>query len=226
MIVMVSNNTSWRTHFLQGKYGGLGLLLPPNGLRGPYPHLPHYAMDNGAYPAWKNQEPWDQAAFEKALDWASEKDPLPKWVVVPDVVANPDATLRKWDEWAPRIEQLGFTLALAVQDGMTPELVRAHTSPEVVFVGGTREWKVASRSTWAHEFPRVHVGRVNRTHDLIACHKLNIESVDGTGYFRAPPGLRELTRYLELRGDLGDIIGPDELYAPMIDQHPLFPFPP
>ena len=77
MIVMVSNNTSWRTHFLQGKYGGLGLLLPPNGLRGPYPHLPHYAMDNGAYPAWKNQEPWDQAAFEKALDWASEKDPPP-----------------------------------------------------------------------------------------------------------------------------------------------------
>lgn len=195
-MVMVSNHVSWRTHYLQGKFGGLGLLLPPNGLVGPYPHLP-YAMDNGAFPAWTNNEEWDQARFEKALAWARSKRPRPLWVVVPDVVTDAEATFARWHEWAPRLE--GFRLALAVQDGMTPDAVDAHgITPEVIFVGGSTGWKMRTIPTWCEAYPRVHVGRINGLRGLMACRLAGAESVDGTGFFRGRHGrLDGLLKYLQ-----------------------------
>ena len=37
---------------------------------------------------------------------------------------------------------------------------------------------------WANAFPRVHVGRVNTLTKLLSCERLNVESVDGTHWFR------------------------------------------
>ena len=198
MIVMVSNHTSWRTHYLQGKHGGLGLLLPPNGLRGPYPHLP-YAIDNGAFPAWSNGEEWDEDAFLRALDWTEGHSAKPRWVVVPDVVTDAEATMESWVRWAPRMRERGLRLALAVQDGMTP----ADAEPlgaDVIFVGGSTEWKMGTLTDWCRAFPRVHVGRINGLRGLMACHAAGAESVDGTGYFRAPERMKGLVAYLREYG--------------------------
>jgi len=221
MLVMVSNHVSWRTHYLQGRYGGLALLLPPCRLMGPYPHLP-YAVDNGAFPAWKNGEPWDEDTFVKSLDWVAEQQLLPRWIVVPDVVTDPEGTFEAWEEWAPRLRRLGVPLALAVQDGMTPAEVYARADPEVIFVGGSRDWKLATRREWAKRFPRVHVGRVNGVRDLLACRQLGVESVDGTGFFRGRrKQLEGLIDYLEAF-QVEDDLAP--MFAPKDDGHPVLPF--
>jgi len=218
MLVMVSNQTSWRTHYLQGKYGGLGLLLPPNGVRGPYPHLP-YAMDNGAFPAWKNGEPWDEAAFLKSLEWAKERPVPPRWVVVPDVVTQPEETFRAWDKWAPAIEATGFPTAFAAQDGMTPQMVKDnHIEADVIFVGGTRDWKMNSVSSWTEAFPRVHVGRINGMRGLMWCHERGVESTDGTGFFRGDrKQLGELIAYLR---DQGEGQADHPMYLPIESKEP------
>ncbi len=197
---MVTNNTGWRTHYLQGKYGGLGLLMSPDGLRGPYPHLP-YALDNGAFPAWANGKEWDQRSFEKGLEWGRKQNLKPRWVVVPDVVTEAEATIERWHDWAPRMANLGFKLALAVQDGMTAQDAQT-LNPDVIFVGGTKLWKMQTLSMWCAEFPRVHVGRINGLAGLMACHAAGAESVDGTGFFRGSrTQLGGLIKYIEAYGD-------------------------
>src|SRR5690606_19465502 len=83
----------------------------------------------------------------------------PRWLLVPDVVADRDATIARWREWEPKLRPFGFPLAFAVQDGMTAEDVPADA--DVIFVGGTTDWKWRTVWRWCHDFPRVHVGRVN-----------------------------------------------------------------
>lgn len=195
---MVSNNTGWRTHYLQGRYGGLGLLLPPDGLRGPYPHLPCYALDNGAFPASKNNRAWDSEAFVRALEWTKDKSLVPQWTVVPDVVGKAEATFELWNQWSARVRSYGAPVAFAVQDGMTPESVRARgIEADVIFVGGTTTWKENTLSAWCASFPRVHVGRINGIRGLRMCAAAGAESCDGTGWFRGDrKQLAGLVRYL------------------------------
>jgi len=182
MIVMPANNGRWMVHYWQGKYGGLGHLYSPGRSFAPMSHLP-YALDNGAFPAWKNGAEWDEAAFVSHLSLAVTLQQPPSWVVAPDVVADAEATMSQWPSWREEIEARGMTAALAVQDGMVPEAVR-ELDPEVIFVGGTTKWKWLWLERWCREFPRVHVGRVNTYKWLLRCHHAGAESCDGTGWFR------------------------------------------
>ena len=91
---------------------------------------------------------------------------------------------------------MGFKLAMAVQDGMTPDDVPSNC--DVIFVGGTDAWKMPSLPMWTANFPRVHVGRINGYRGLWQCHEAGAESCDGTGYFRGDKKqLAGLIRYLE-----------------------------
>jgi hypothetical protein len=213
MIVMVSNQTAWKTHYLQGRYGGLGLLLPPNGLR-IYPHLP-YALDNGAFPAWTNGVEWDEECFLKALDWCERQPLKPRWVVIPDVVGNDVATYERYHIWGPRLKERGFNLAFACQDGMTPaSLKENHIEASILFIGGSREWKMRTIAMWANHYPRIHVGRINGLRGLMVCHQAKVESVDGTGFFRGRRGqLDELIEYLKEFGEPE----PHPMFLPQID---------
>jgi hypothetical protein len=195
MIVMPSNNSSMHLGWLAGRYPGrIGWLLSPDGWRTPHRWMP-YALDNGAFPAWTNNKPWDEAAFVEMLNTASVSA-VPRWVVVPDVVTNREATIERWHEWAPRLRAFGWPLAFAVQDGMTQSDVPADA--DVIFVGGTTEWKWATIWTWCKRNARVHVGRVNGYRGLWHCHDAGAESCDGTGWFRGDQEqLAGLERYLE-----------------------------
>ena len=153
-----------------------------------------WAMDNGAYGAWTEQREWDEAAFySKALfPW----HPGPLWIAVPDVVADREGTLASWARHAPQLA--GKPLAFVVQDGMTAADVPG--SAEVVFVGGTTEWKWRTVRGWCRDFPRVHVGRVNGERGLWQAHEAGAESCDGTGWGRDPSRkdkLPALIRYLD-----------------------------
>lgn len=197
MRILLSNNTGGPVHWLAGRFPGwVGHLFSPGGQRGPYRYLP-YALDNGAYGAFANKTEWDEPAWVRLLEWAKHSGQAPEWVLVPDVVGDKDGTLRNWDRYAPAAKRYGWPLAFAVQDGMTPLDVPADA--QVVFVGGSTEWKWETMSLWAFFFPRVHVGRVNSGHRLAQCYLEGVESVDGTGWVRAGWGRQwcQLLAFLE-----------------------------
>jgi len=178
VLVMPSNHSN--AHKLDSMYPGgfIGQLIGPGGWRNPR-GLP-FACDNGRFSCWSKGKGWDEKAFWSLLVKAEPLSPL--WVVVPDEVGDAVRTFDLWQEWSPKLDC--FTRALAVQDGMTPASVRKHTDPAVIFVGGSTEWKRQTMWKWCHEFPRVHVGRINTEKWLWNCARCGAESCDGTGWFR------------------------------------------
>lgn len=207
LMVMPANNTCWLVHYWAGRYGNLGHLYSPSRVERPTPHLP-YVLDNGVYAAWAKHREWDEAAFIRHVERYAFNEIRPRWVVVPDAVADRETTLAKWERWAKQLrDEYHLGLALAVQDGMTPDDVRGLAiPPDVIFVGGTTKWKWESLPIWTAEFDRVHVGRVNSGEKLSLCRSLGVESCDGTGWFRGrTPQIMQLGLFLaEQSGRMGD----------------------
>ena len=190
-MVMPADNAKLHVGWLAGRYPGrIGHLYSPGSKKGPYSFMP-YGLDNGRYAVWAHGRTWDEVLFWRLLETHGNDA---RWVVVPDAVGDRDETLREWDRWAPRLT--GYTLAMAVQDGMTAADVPCEAS--VVFIGGTTTWKRRTAAMWCERFPRVHVGRINTYRWLWVCHELGAESCDGTGWYRGDKKqLRGLERYLE-----------------------------
>jgi len=197
MIIMPSNNSGIRVGYLAGKYPQrIGWLISPGGWRTPPSWLPT-ALDNGAFGAFTRGDTFDIDAWLAHIDLAHQQC-QPSWMVVPDVVADRQKTIESWDRWADHLnEQYPRTpLAMAVQDGMTTDDVLPNV--DVIFVGGTTEWKWRNLHLWTDNFPRVHVARVNTERLLWMAHEAGAESCDGTGWFRGDEQqLAGLHRYLE-----------------------------
>jgi hypothetical protein len=200
MIVMPANSTGWIWHCLARETGRIGHLFSPGAQIGPFPWFP-YALDNGAFAAWSpktntwDESKWSFTAWQHLLFWAQTNEQKPLWAIVPDVPGNACATYQRWQEFAGIVKRSGFPLALAVQNGMTPNMVRQLSpEPDVICVGGTTEWKWATVEQWAAEFERVHVLRCNSPGKLEYLESLGIESCDGTGWNR---GDRKQTQGLE-----------------------------
>lgn len=186
MMVMPGNDRGAWWGFLAGKYPSrIGSLVSPGWWKTPVTFAP-YAIDNGAFTGFKEQS--FLAIIEKA-----KKHRKPLWIVVPDAVGLKDETLRLWDCWEPKLRELGWPLAMAMQDGMTPKDFRG----DIAFIGGSTRWKWRNISMWA-DVPRFHVGRVNTERHLWQAHEAGAESCDGTGWFRnIRRELPKLLRYLE-----------------------------
>lgn len=188
MLVMPGNHSSPLIHYWAGKYGEVGWLVSPklsNKTR-IRPWIP-YALDNDIFVTWSEGKPWSERLFFEGLDRvrleATREGCRPRWVAVPDRVADRRATLEQWDHYAPRVAAYGWPLAFVVQDGMTPRDIPG--GADVVFVGGSTEWKWRTVEMWCETGRRVHVGRVNSLRRVWLCHDLGAESVDGTGWFRS-----------------------------------------
>lgn len=157
-----------------------------------------FACDNDAFASFTTGKIWDADAWLTMLKTLRADGRNPLWVLVPDVVADRDATLAKWKEFAPVAREFGWPLAMAVQDGMTPNDVPAEA--EVIFIGGNTEWKWRSLPMWAQTGRRIHVGRVNEVERLHICERWRVESVDGTGWMRGTDAgrqARQLDAWLE-----------------------------
>ena len=163
--MMPACSSGWFWHCLARETGRIGHLYSPNDQRGPWPWFP-YALDNGAFACWEqgtntfDKVKWDQVepAWNRLLFWAQCAPLKARWAIVPDVPGNRDATLSRWSVYAPIVMEAGIPLAIAVQDGMTPEDVRGlNPAPMVIAVGGTTQWKWDSVGQWAANFPRVHL---------------------------------------------------------------------
>lgn len=207
MMVMPASHSSARFHYWCGRYHGkLGWLLDAwaitkTKLRAWVP----FAIDNGAFPAWSKGQPWSEARWLESLWWVAAQGRIPLWALVPDMVADRDATLASWHKYAPMLPA-SWPKAFAVQDGMGPADVPE--GADVVFVGGTSDWKWATVEMWAASFPHVHVGRVNTLDRLRLCESFGVESVDGTAWFRDGEGRARPNRDLEvwLRGDAAIVV--------------------
>ena len=186
---MVANVTSPEVRGLQAEFPNtVGNLFSPNAWQSPHGV---YALDNGRF----TPREWSADAYLRLLDRARAFHRKPQWALVPDVVADWEATKAEWKAWRPKVESYGWPLAVAVQDGATVADVRA-MSPQVVFVGGSTRWKVKTAAMWCAEFARVHVARVNTPRRAWACYKLGVESVDGTGWMRTTIQRKGLRTFL------------------------------
>lgn len=181
MILMPANVWDPAVRELDRRYPGrLGNLISPGAWRGPV--SPYYALDNGRYKARE----WTAADYWRHLDIAAAREIQPQWVACPDVYLDYNATLWGWEYWAQRIRTTyGWPLAFVWQNGITPEIVKAHTDAEVQFIGGddnlhAGKWQMVEQAV-AH-FPRVHVGRVNAPRPALKCWDAGVESIDGTGW--------------------------------------------
>jgi len=196
MLVMPANATGWFWHCLARETGRIGHLFSPGAQRGPWPWFP-YALDNGAFAAWDQddnvwrEDLWDVEAWRKMIRWAQAQAQQPRWAIVPDWIGSGERTIERWYQFE---NEVPFAKALAVQDGMSVAQAR-ELEPDVICVGGTTEWKWATVEVWAESFPRVHVLRVNSPQKLAYLDQLGVESCDGTGWNR---GDRTQTRGLEL----------------------------
>ncbi len=197
---MPSNASGWFWHSLARETGRLGHLYSPGAHRGPWSWFP-YALDNGAFSCWDQDantfdaEKWaiTERAWHRLIVWSQIAAIKPRWAIVPDVPGNAEATFHRWAEYAPALTHV--PRALAVQDGMTAEQVRAlNPAPVVIAVGGSTEWKWSTVETWAKAFPRVHLLRCNSPTKLYELEAMGVESCDGTGWNR---GDRKQTQGLE-----------------------------
>lgn len=140
-----------------------------------------YILDNGAYHAYVNNVPWTGDGFVRRLGELPEMPRAPDFVVLPDVVAAPGATIERSRKWAQIIEH---PTAMAVQDGHAPEEI-IDVADELgavgLFVGGTARWKRANAETFveaAHDHGlRCHVARPN---DLNWAKEIGADSADTT----------------------------------------------
>ena len=155
-----------------------------------------YAIDNGAWSAHTQGEPWNRGAFERLL--ISHGDGA-DFVVTPDVVMDAKATLRKAEEWLPLLAGIGGCRLVAVQNGMSPDCVRAWLGPDVgIFIGGDTEWKEATARTWGQLARErncwVHAGRVNTCRRIAIMRDAGVHSFDGTSAVRFPSTIPMLDR--------------------------------
>lgn len=184
MLLNGNANRIWRDWMV--KYPGkIGMLASPSYWRiVPIDKTTPFVLDNGAFVSYNKKEEWSPEPWRKMIAWFYKNDLTPKWACVPDVVANREKTIARWNDYKNEIKSLGWLAAFCVQDGMTEKDIPKDA--DILFVGGTRKWKLKTIPLWVKAHPRVHAARINPIYLIEFCEKLGCESVDGTGWFREP----------------------------------------
>ncbi len=140
-----------------------------------------WALDNGAFPAWKSGKPWSAATFLKSVEQSADLAP-PMMAVLPDKVAEGAASLEWSLRWLAVLPPMPWYLAL--QDGMTHAAVTA-ALPGVagLFLGGSDEFK-STAPEWcelAHRNgKRFHYARVSTEDRLRAAIDCGADSADSS----------------------------------------------
>ena len=145
-----------------------------------------YSLDNGAWTAFQQGQPFDFPAFERAVDMLGA---AADFVVAPDIVCGGLASLECSLEWLPELAGRCPLVLIAVQDGMTAADIRPHLSSTVgIFVGGSTEFKEQSLPMWGRlrveTSSYLHVGRVNSRRRIRLCALAGADSFDGSSASR------------------------------------------
>lgn len=113
-----------------------------------------------------------------------------KWVAVPDVVADAEKTLARFQLWAPALHYFGLPPAFVAQDGQE-HLDVPWDQIACLFIGGSTAWKLGPHAeALIYEAKRrekwVHVGRVNTLKRMWWFSSLPVDSFDGTCFSKWP----------------------------------------
>lgn len=165
------------------------------------------AIDNGAFAQFQAGQSFDWRGYQRYIDRVAERyyttDLRQRllWCVIPDVVADHQATRRAAATWrmlqTPAMAALPW--AWVAQDGATPRHTPGQGDPRggpwvgirCCFIGGSTHWK---ESPAAHAMIRfaqrhgrlVHVGRVNSYRRLAVFDHCDIDSCDGGQFSMFP----------------------------------------
>jgi len=165
-----------------------------------------WCADNGCF---GKGYPGDEEWF-RWLEANSTRAGTCVFAVAPDVVGDAAATLTRSAPWLPRIRELGYPAAFVAQDGLE-DLVIPWDTFDVLFIGGSTEWKLGpqaravvsdakARGKW------VHMGRVNSLKRLRYADAIGCDSADGTYLTYAPdanlPDILNWVREVNGQGDL------------------------
>jgi hypothetical protein len=161
----------------------IGLLITPD---------TGYARQISAYPFWAA----DNACFnhperfvtEEYLDWLdsipTEQRESCLFATAPDVVGDAKATLERSAPVLPLLRKLGYKAALVAQDGLE-NLDIPWESFDVLFIGGSTEWKLGEQCRKICAIAKllgkqVHFGRVNSFKRLKIADDFGADTADGT----------------------------------------------
>ena len=156
-----------------------------------------FCLDNGAWSAFQQEEPWDGDGFLKLLKGYGDRA---DFVVVPDIVEGGKGSLERSSAWLPACLRWCKGDALVpVQDGMAPWDVEPllHSDNRIgIFVGGSTEGKLASMPWWGRLAKKhgrwLHVGRVNSVRRINACLSAGADSFDGSACSKRAKYVRRL----------------------------------
>ena len=144
-----------------------------------------WCLDNDAFNGKFDLDKWYTRLLQ-CLDYRSTC----LFAVCPDKVGDYVETLRRFEMLAPIVRGCGYPVALATQDGLTPEQT-PWADFDVLFVGGTDSHKLGREAgALIHEAQKrgkwVHVGRVNSRTRMLKFP--SADSWDGTTLSREPDG--------------------------------------
>ena len=172
---------------------GMGLMIASSATREGsfkrYSEVP-CALDNGAFQSWRRGFPFMEGAFLQTIEKAYKDGLSLDFIVCPDIVGGGMRSLEFSLEWANGKLKTAPNLALAVQDGMTPDHLSSYHLERFsyLFVGGTVDWKWNTAEEWC-EFAhgrglRVHIGQCGQLKYLRAAQRYGADSVDSTTFVR------------------------------------------
>lgn len=148
-----------------------------------------WALDNGCFGDKWSEDRW-RATLERYAD-----APHCLFAVVPDVVADSEATDERWRKYAHVVKDYGYRACYVTQNGCR----EVPNDADAVFTGGDDGWKLgAPAQRLADEFDGwTHMGRVNTLRRLRFAYFHGYDSVDGTFLKFGPDiNLPRLLRYL------------------------------
>lgn len=165
--------------------GEIGMLATPNEGKTPQPGW-IWAADNGCFSA-------NYVGDDRWFAWLRKLGPHADrclFATAPDVVGDAVATLSRSAPWLPLIRQLGYPVALVAQDGLE-HLAVPWDAFDVLFIGGTTDWKLGQAAARLgaeakRRGKRVHMGRVNSGIRFAYAAVIGCDTADGTFLTRAP----------------------------------------
>lgn len=159
-----------------------------------------YALDNGAFNAYKTDTEFNEEQFLKILDYIYVHEQVPDFIAIPDIVAAGKKSYIYSLQWLKKLPEQ-FNYYFVVQDGITTEMMKEVVHRvSGIFVGGTKLWKLRNMSTWitfAHTYNKpCHIGRMSVFKDMDRAYVSGADSIDGSTLVRNQR-LYEITKWRE-----------------------------
>jgi len=146
----------------------------------------HWAADNGCYAKGDDFDPKAWLSWLEAL--APEHRSRCLFATAPDVVGDAVETLLRSLPYLAKVRAMGYPAAFVAQDGSEkdPDNLVPWDDVDVLFLGGTTEWKLDHYKGGRLAFEalrrgrRVHMGRVNSKKRLDIADLFGCATADGT----------------------------------------------